>query len=551
MVSGDMNSEQRLRQERKPALRLPLLLDAARHALDRRLPDAQVYAVEACRLADQLRRPVELAEATRICGVAALRYCEYAEGAVLLRRALHLFESNGDVYGMGQTLRDLGSLHREHGEFAEAYRCYMEALDQDQDDRETVVLCCEIGALFLELRDYEQARVFLGRGETAANAHDAMEERGLLLHCKGYLLLRERKIRQALKMFLSAAQLFEETGNVYREILSLNGAILIELNDGLPDAALVHCVRARMLCRTLQLPALLVRINLAGMVLQQRLGDPEQALVLGEEGLTAAAQVPDKAYAAALHFFRGNLYRHLQRNNEAAEAYRAAVALESDTTNHFWRLRSARELAELLDDPSSLSAAAYRQFIEIVGEQRPNIGSLDGIDAFWNFGAGEKQRTIYRMAAREMSGQVEQQRAELTTHALRRLRVREQSQLFRERLRSISEGKDVPPETVEALRNLLTEFTTIMEEAGGEWEQFRYQFEMMNPDFIGRLSGRFPELTPAEQKVCVLIRTGLRSKEISDFLTLTVQSVEIYRSRIRRKLGLKREENLASFLASL
>ena len=56
-------------------------------------------------------------------------------------------------------------------------------------------------------------------------------------------------------------------------------------------------------------------------------------------------------------------------------------------------------------------------------------------------------------------------------------------------------------------------------------------------------------LTPRESEVCGLIRSGMATKEIADFLGIGATTVERHRNTIRRKLGLTGSRtNLTSFL---
>lgn len=70
--------------------------------------------------------------------------------------------------------------------------------------------------------------------------------------------------------------------------------------------------------------------------------------------------------------------------------------------------------------------------------------------------------------------------------------------------------------------------------------------------FMLKLSSKAFNLSPAELKVANLIRQGKRSKEIADFLSISVQTVKNHRHKIREKIGIKNKKvGLASYLSSL
>lgn len=75
--------------------------------------------------------------------------------------------------------------------------------------------------------------------------------------------------------------------------------------------------------------------------------------------------------------------------------------------------------------------------------------------------------------------------------------------------------------------------------------------EMFSP-FSQKLSARFRSLTATEVQVAHLIKDGKNSKEIAAIMSVSSSAVDIYRYRIRRKLGLNNQKvNLRSYLLSL
>jgi len=69
--------------------------------------------------------------------------------------------------------------------------------------------------------------------------------------------------------------------------------------------------------------------------------------------------------------------------------------------------------------------------------------------------------------------------------------------------------------------------------------------------FGHKLSSKFANLTNREVKVAEFIKEGKSSKEMAELLNITESAINIYRYRLRKKLGLKRIENLRTFLLAL
>jgi len=82
------------------------------------------------------------------------------------------------------------------------------------------------------------------------------------------------------------------------------------------------------------------------------------------------------------------------------------------------------------------------------------------------------------------------------------------------------------------------------------WQKFEVAFQSVHNDFNKKLLSFFPNITPAELKLSMLIKLGLNIKETSTLLYQSPESLKVALSRLRKKLQIKTESNLYSFLAS-
>ncbi len=77
-----------------------------------------------------------------------------------------------------------------------------------------------------------------------------------------------------------------------------------------------------------------------------------------------------------------------------------------------------------------------------------------------------------------------------------------------------------------------------------------YQFIELNKEFCNLLSAKHPKLTNNNLKLCVYLRMNLSTKEISSLIYSTPDAVKVARSRLRKKLGLQKNQSLTQYLNS-
>ena len=76
--------------------------------------------------------------------------------------------------------------------------------------------------------------------------------------------------------------------------------------------------------------------------------------------------------------------------------------------------------------------------------------------------------------------------------------------------------------------------------------------KQLTSSFGTQISKKIPRLTPRENEICNMIRSGLSSKEVAKLLNISYRSVETYRNYIRKKLGITNKKvNLATYLTTL
>lgn len=83
------------------------------------------------------------------------------------------------------------------------------------------------------------------------------------------------------------------------------------------------------------------------------------------------------------------------------------------------------------------------------------------------------------------------------------------------------------------------------------WSQFENYFNKVHPKFTQNLLSIHPGLSPNDIKLCSFLVLNLDTKEIASIVNQKSNSIRIARTRLRKKLSLKQDESLVSYLLSV
>ncbi|MBW8361585.1 MAG: hypothetical protein K0M56_05285 [Kaistella sp.] len=81
-----------------------------------------------------------------------------------------------------------------------------------------------------------------------------------------------------------------------------------------------------------------------------------------------------------------------------------------------------------------------------------------------------------------------------------------------------------------------------------EDDTFEIQMDELHQEFFKSLKERFPQLSIYDLRLCAYLKIGLHSKEMADILHVLPSSINVSRSRLRKKLNLRPDEDLFEFL---
>ncbi|ACT95658.1 transcriptional regulator, LuxR family [Dyadobacter fermentans DSM 18053] len=84
-----------------------------------------------------------------------------------------------------------------------------------------------------------------------------------------------------------------------------------------------------------------------------------------------------------------------------------------------------------------------------------------------------------------------------------------------------------------------------------DWVLFEQNFDEVHEHFFKRLRQIYPTISPSELRLAACLRMNLSTKEMAPVLGISVRGVEIKRYRLRKKLDLDNDANLAQFMMDI
>lgn len=84
------------------------------------------------------------------------------------------------------------------------------------------------------------------------------------------------------------------------------------------------------------------------------------------------------------------------------------------------------------------------------------------------------------------------------------------------------------------------------------WKEFELRFKEVHRNFYDKLMEKHPNLTENEKKLCALLKLNMTTKEIAAITHQNPNSIEVARTRMRKKMKLDNTEiNLSNYMAKL
>lgn len=88
-------------------------------------------------------------------------------------------------------------------------------------------------------------------------------------------------------------------------------------------------------------------------------------------------------------------------------------------------------------------------------------------------------------------------------------------------------------------------------ESSNIWQEFEYRFNQTHPEFYKNLSKTHAKLSVNDLRLAAFIRLNLTTREISDITKQSTNSIDVAKSRLRKKLNIQGKEDLYLFILNI
>ena len=422
------------------------------------------------------------------------------------------FTELGDSSSLAVTLNAMSSIYAKSGDYDQAIDLIHRAIGINRESGRKRSLGANLGNLALYYQDtgeYEKAKKEMRNAIRLFKEVGSMQEMSSSVLALAGINIEQKHYDSALLYMNEAADLILDSENPTGKIDYWNMRGGYEMNQ------LKNYDKAYKLFKQ-------------SYALSQQIGIPELT-VKALQGLYESSKFAGNNSQALVHFEQ---FKKLSDSLAEISGDHALMAMELNQRFEHEQKLAAIEKQEL---------ETKRQNTELAAEKKNYIilslilaGILIAFVAI--ILVRRKQRTIKEgeQQQQQLSDELELRNKELVSSAIQILRKNEEMKKTIASLEELNERAE--PEDSMLLLTIIRKLKFELEHSS--WEEFEVPFKKLHMSFYNKLVEKYPELTRAEIKVCSLLKLNLDTKQISSILHKTPASIEVDRSRIRKKMGL-------------
>jgi tetratricopeptide (TPR) repeat protein len=441
------------------------------------------------------------------------------------QKALNQFNTLKNELSASDCMNNIGNLYLDNNDPFRALNYFNQSVRIIQDKNDgyrLIVRYKNMAEAYTDLKDFENAGQFLEDAiklaEKSANKHylaSCYTQFGKLQSAKGEYLI-------SIAYYKKAAVLLHEIGAKAEEAEALLEMASTERLEGLVSDALTHANEALKLASISGALNIALQANKCLAQCYEQSGDTKKA----NQHLNQALQLKDSIYSIEKYRTIEEIESGFKRN----ELKNENQVLIQNSILQKQAIRSKNLLSILLGISLILSIVLIWMTVSRYRNSKKEAIRLQN--------SNEQQ-------IEKLNENLNTKERELTSKTIF---INQKNQLLEKLINELEKLKkaDITANSINHLQNELKQ-----ELSPDAWKEFEIQFKEVHPGFQNQLLKRFPELSPSERRLCSFLRLDMNTREIASLTGQSYKSIEVARTRIRKKLNILHEHNLANFIASI
>ncbi len=523
----------RLETARNDSTRVSILIQISGTYFSFDLPLSFQYAEKALKVAENSKNQSLIAQALMNVGNAYFFQGVFDLAAKHYYNAMSIYKETGNKLGYANSLTNLGGLHLQLHKFEESKEYLNEALQiflsvsSDRGDTipptQVISIYNNLGIAHENLSEYNQAIEYYQRGISLAKRLSS-------------------EMRNLAMLFNNLGSSYMKRGNSTEAIENMEQAlrIRIEMSDKSGEASSYRMMGIFYITQRNYTKALTLFYR--GLALATEVGSTPILSSISEKmfDIYSLKNIPDSALK--YHILLKNYSDQLKNEETLRELTRMEIISQYQEREKLQKVEQRRQTLRLVSISIVLVLlVVILGLLYILSQSRLRRVSLMNR----NIQLATEKAELEREA---LSRELEMKNKELTTNVMYQIRKNELINSIAEKL--LANSHNFKKENQTLIKEIIKELEDTQEES--IWTEFESRFHQVHNKFYEKLNTINPELSPNERRLCAFLRLNMSTKEISAITGQSLRSIEVARTRLRKKLDLTNtDQGLIEFLSTL
>lgn len=472
-------------------------------------------AQKALALSQELNNYADIAQMLRLSAVCYIHLGKKSEATTAIQEAEHIANSLNDESELGRIFNAYAIIYTAQGFLTLAleyqYKSY-EIKKRLSDKISLAYTLHEIGELYMRMRKFSNAIEVLNEALSIKKNHGTDWTVATTLHSLGLALIDSGMVQEGISYLLQCLEIKERYPK----------------NELSFSFTLQALAKAYMLLEEYQLSNIYLQRAIEIKRKHYDIGSLIRAYVLQSKLLLKMDNIKESMEVGE---FTYNLCISNNSIESLIEIHQHLAECYEKTGNFTKAIHHIREYA--LTKEKVISGESRIRFEEVSAELQLQ--------------QSQHKAEVERLRSEQLQLTIDSKNRDLTAQALN---IAQKNEMLSKLYKHINEQRNKDVSDTNILNSVERQIQTALR-SENLWLNFEEQFTLLHHDFIKDILALYPSLSPMEVRLCSLLILHLSSKEIANMLSITPKSVEVYRTRLRKKLSIPPEIGLINFLIGL